>query len=76
MNTIVSPSDTIVTLRTRAFSHEGLRTNRLRVELDGTVTVWDEVAGYYTICNSLTPSAIRRARKLAAQAREDEGVQS
>lgn len=37
------------------------------VDADGTVLVYDSVAGHYTTCHSLSQSAIRRIRKLAAQ---------
>ena len=55
-----------ITIRAKAFSGEGVRTVRASVDADGTVRVWDGVAGYYTTCHSLSASAIRRAQKLAA----------
>jgi hypothetical protein len=62
---MTTKSDREITMRCKAFSGEGVRTNRLRVESDGTVAVWDSVAGHYTACHSLSDSARRRARTLA-----------
>jgi hypothetical protein len=39
---------------------------RVMVDDDGTVRVWDSVAGYYTTCHGLGDSAQRRIRKLWA----------
>lgn len=61
------PSKTI-TIRCRAFSHEGVRENTLRVDADGTVRVWDSVAGHYTTCHALSAGVLRRARKAASVA--------
>jgi len=61
-------NDRIVTARVRAFTGRGLETLRCRVEADGTVRVWDDIAGHYTICHILTPSAQRRVRRLASRA--------
>jgi len=56
---------TELTARAKAFSAEGIRTHRFQI--DGkTVRVWDDVAGYYTTCHSLSKSAVRRIIKLAA----------
>lgn len=54
-----------LTVRAKAFSGEGVRTNRCTVDADGTVRVYDSVAGYYTTCHSLTSATIRRIRRLA-----------
>lgn len=41
-------------------------TLRCQVEMsDGTVRVWDDVAGYYTTCHSLTPEQVATARRMA-----------
>jgi hypothetical protein len=53
--------------RAKAFSSEGIGTYKFRVDEDGTVRVYDSVAGHYTLCNSLSDSAKRRIRKLAQQ---------
>lgn len=37
------------------------------VSPNGTVRVWDYVAGYYTTCHSLAESQIAEARRLAAR---------
>lgn len=50
-------------LRCKAFSGEGVRINKLRVE-NGELTVWDSVAGYYTACHDIKP---RQAKRLIAK---------
>lgn len=40
-------------------------TYRARVDADGTVRVWDSVAGHYTTCHSLTARQIASARRRA-----------
>ena len=57
-----------ITIRAKAFSHEGIGSYLVQVDPDGTVRVWDSVAGHYTLLHVLSASAIRRARKLAAAA--------
>ena len=54
---------TIIT-RAKAFSNQGIRSHKFQIE-NGTVRVWDDVAGYFTTCHSLSASAIRRICKLA-----------
>lgn len=63
--------DRYLTLRCKAFASEGVRSHRILVEADtvsgrdvtrGAVRVWDEVAGIFTTCHSLTSAAIRRIR--------------
>lgn len=39
----------------------------LMVWSDGTVAVFDDVAGHYTICHSMSVRTLNRARKLAAE---------
>jgi hypothetical protein len=63
----MTATDKIVTIRARAFSGGKVEAVRCRVESDGTVRVWDSVAGHYTTCHSLSAAAQRRARKLAAE---------
>jgi hypothetical protein len=53
--------------RAKAFSGEGVKTHRFEVDPTGDVRVWDEVAGYFTNCNSLSESAKKRIAKLAAE---------
>lgn len=59
---------TIVNLRCKAFALEGVREHLVMVT-DAEVRVWDEVAGYFTRCHSMMPSAQRKARKLATAAK-------
>lgn len=58
--------DVRFTARCRAFASEGVREHRVKVDSDGTVRVWDSVAGHYTTCHSLSAGAERR---LVAEAR-------
>ena len=58
-------NSTEITARAKAFSNEGIKSHKFTVSADGTVRVWDAVAGHYTTCHSLSPSAERRIRKLA-----------
>jgi len=60
--------DKIITARAKAFSSEGVREYKFMVEQDGTVRVWDSVAGHYTLVHALSDSAARRIRRLAAEA--------
>ena len=52
-----------IDMRCKAFSGEGVRMNRVQVSDDGTVRVWDSVAGHYTTCHVMTAAAQRRARE-------------
>lgn len=54
-----------IRVRAKAFSGEGVREHECMVGADGTVRVWDSVAGHYTTCHSLSESAQRRIRRLA-----------
>lgn len=56
-----------ITVRAKAFAGR-METVRCIVDANGTVRVYDSVAGHYTTCHSLSDSAIRRIRKIAAQA--------
>jgi hypothetical protein len=42
------------------FSGRGVETLSVRVDSDGTVRVYDDVAGYYTICHALSSRVQRR----------------
>lgn len=53
--------------RAKAFSGEGVRGHRFQVEPTGEVRVWDDVAGHFTTCNSLSESAKKRIAKLAEE---------
>jgi hypothetical protein len=54
-------------VRVKAFSGQGRREHKLSVSPDGTVRVWDDVAGHYTTCHSLSAATQSRVRKLVAQ---------
>lgn len=64
----MSATETIVTIRAKAFSCEDIRTHKCIVEANGVVRVWDSVAGYYTLRHSLSAAAQRRAREAAGMA--------
>ncbi|HXF44841.1 MAG TPA: hypothetical protein VNK91_01865 [Burkholderiaceae bacterium] len=51
--------------RAKFFSSFPVETRSVAVDNDGTVRVWDNVAGRYTTCHALTPSVIRRIRRMA-----------
>ena len=38
---------------------------RILVDADGTVRVWDAIAGHYTTCHSLGKRTMDRIRKMA-----------
>lgn len=59
--------DRIIIARAKAFTCQGIQTHRFAVAEDGVVRVWDEVAGYYTTCHSLSRAAERRIRRLASK---------
>ena len=59
---------TTITTRARAFAGRPIEEVRCRLEPDGTVLVWDSVAGHFTRCHSLVKSAVGRIRRLAAKA--------
>lgn len=64
MTTNIITVDRYITVRAQAFAGECVRKHRVLVCADGQVKVWDEVAGHFTSCHSLTVSAIRRIRAL------------
>lgn len=57
-----------ITVRTgRAFSCDAPGTGyRARVEADGSVSVYDRIAGCYTTCHALTAAQIRYVRRAVA----------
>ena len=55
----------------KAFSGEGRRSHKLSVSQDGTVRVWDSVAGDYTTCLSMSPATQARIRKMTREERKD-----
>ena len=71
--------DTIV--RCKPFSAFPMAEYSVRVDADDSVRVWDDIAGHYTRCHSLSVASQRRiARKTrgtaAAEAMQDESTQS
>jgi len=62
----IKMNTTEITARAKAFSNEGIKTHKFSLDADGTVRVWDSVAGHYTTCHSLSKSAEARIRKLAS----------
>ena len=57
-------TETKITIRARAFQGI-LETVRCSVEADGTVRVYDDVAGHYTRCHSLSARDLGRVRAAA-----------
>jgi hypothetical protein len=53
------------TVTTRANAFGKIETIKATVDADGTVRVWDAVAGYFTTCHRLGKSALVRIRKMA-----------
>lgn len=52
-----------MTVRAKAFTGYGAEWVRVMVEDDGSVLVYDDIAGYFTRCHSLSPAAERRIRR-------------
>jgi hypothetical protein len=44
-----------------------MQTRRVMVDADGTVRVWDSVAGHYTLCHGLNAGQQARIRRAAAK---------
>jgi hypothetical protein len=57
---------TTMTVRCRAWTGQPVREEHVSVESDGTVRVYDSIAGHYTTCHALGPSAEIRIRRMAA----------
>lgn len=66
----------IVTLRCRAWRHQGVRHHKLRVGSDRTVRPFDAVAGFYTPNHDLSPRTITRAIKAATAIRRGRSEES
>jgi WD40 repeat protein len=58
-----------LSITTVAFSSHGKARHAVTVDDDGTVRVWDSVAGHFTSCHSIKPrvEAIIKARWAKAQ---------
>ena len=58
--------DKIVTVKVKAFSGQrGKKMTRCSVSPGGVVRVWDNVAGHYTACHSLSASDCLKAQVAA-----------
>ena len=55
-------------IRCKAFSGYPVATQLVHVDLNGTVTVFDDVACAWTTCHVMSPRTIAKARKLAGWA--------
>lgn len=66
MTTTKTYSDNVITIRGRAFNGK-LETLKCMVDDDGTVRVYDSIAGHYTACHSLNDRTQGRIRKMAAE---------
>jgi hypothetical protein len=59
-------NDRIIRMRCKAFASDKFALmHRVQVAPDGSVRVWDSVAGHYTLCHDLSVAAQLRARKEA-----------
>jgi len=56
---------TLVKTRAKALADRGVCNVRCLVGEDGSVRVWDSMAGHYTSCHALREPAIRRIQRLA-----------
>ena len=52
------------------FSGRNIGIYRIRVELDGTVYVYDCTAGHYTYCHNLSSVEIKKAQEIANELRK------
>ena len=62
-----------ITMRSKAFANEGVRENYFQVDEDGTVRVYDKIAGYFTRCHSLSARDQDRIRVRAIEERRKGG---
>lgn len=58
-------SKSCIIARAKAFSSESARKYKFCVDTDGTVRVYDSVAGHFTLVHGMSVDAKRRIRKLA-----------
>jgi len=49
----------------QAFTGDGARVHGMLVDEGGELRVWDEIAGHWTVCHSLSEGAIRRITEIA-----------
>jgi hypothetical protein len=62
---MVAMSKTCIVARAKAFSTESARKYKFCVDDSGYVTVYDDIAGHYTVVHSMSAKTKRRIRKLA-----------
>ncbi len=55
----------VISVRCRAWSQQPMAVERVSVDADGTVRVYDAVAGHYTVCHALSDGQQRRIRHIA-----------
>lgn len=71
-------SDIRFTARCAPFTGQPRAEHRVMVERDGTVRVYDGVAGHYTVCHSLTAEEqarlVRAAKRYSAE--NDDGARA
>jgi hypothetical protein len=60
-----------IQIRCRAFTGDRIKINRISVDGNGLVRVWDSVAGRFTRCHSLTSRSIG---KIASAMAENNGL--
>ena len=53
-----------VVARAAAFTGQGVRDHFFFVGSDGTVRVWDSIAGHYTTCHRMSARTLCRIRKI------------
>lgn len=54
-----------MTVRCKAFSGEGIKDHRVRVD-DANVRVYDQTSGHYTLCHSLSKATVAKIIKRAS----------
>ncbi len=62
---MIQTTPVTVNVRANAFAGRRIESVSAMVEPDGTVRVYDDVAGHYTLCHSLSARAQARIRGLA-----------
>jgi hypothetical protein len=63
----MSNQNKTIQVRAKAFSDRGVEKISVSIDSDGTVRVYDSIAGHYTVCHSLSRSAQARIRQLARE---------
>lgn len=56
---------TTIKARAKVWSGRGATSERFQVDADGTIRVYDSVAGHYTTCHSMSERSQARIRRLA-----------